>query len=134
MQPVKVSAPLALVIGILLLGPGCRKDTMYTRMKYLGNYTFSIHKTWAYGIPSDWITGDTTYTEEGDVGKGIQDDAVEIKTPSFDVQAVLHEDGTLEGLGNLGFGEFPTTSSITFTLKNISPAGSTTTYITGTKH
>lgn len=117
----------------LVLYSGCKKDVFDIRTKYIGHYSIEIHKTWAYGIQPDWITGDTTYTEEGDVGKGIQDDAVEIKTPSFDVQAVLHEDGTLEGLGNLGSGEFPTTSSITFTLKNISPAGSTTTYITGTK-
>lgn len=117
----------------LMLVWGCTKDLFDMRTKYTGQYSFEIHKSWAYGTQQQWITGDTTYTEAGNVGKGNQDDAVEISMPSFDLEALLREDGSLDGIGNSGSGEFATTGSISYTLRNITPAGSTTTRITGSK-
>ena len=112
---------------------GCKKDVFDSRTKYLGHYSFSVQGSWAYGVPGDWTAGDTTYTEVGEVKEGIQDDAVEVLTPSFDIQAILREDGSLEGVGNSGSGEFPTTGSLVYTMSNHSPGGSSTFHISGSK-
>ena len=76
----------------------------------------------------------TIYTESGQITKEAPENTVLISAPSFNVQAVLHEDGTLEGTGGCASGEFPTTTSIAYTWNDHSPAGGTTFNITGTKH
>ncbi|MGB3870181.1 MAG: hypothetical protein WBG34_09625 [Flavobacteriales bacterium] len=112
---------------------GCKKDVFDSRTKYYGNYSFSVHSSWAYGVPGNFTTGDTSYTEVGEVKAGDLDDAVEISTSSIDIAAILREDGSLKGSGNPGSGEFPTTGSLVYTVSYYSPGGSSTVHINGSK-
>lgn len=111
----------------------CKKTPFDYRNKFTGNYNFTIQEHSVYGIFPVTVH-DTTYTNEGKIEIGSDENDVLISPQNISLQATIYEDGTLSGYyNNNGKGEFSSTKEMKYTFGNYSPGGSTTFTITGTK-
>jgi hypothetical protein len=101
---------------------GCKKPPTDYRIKFLGNYTFSINETlWTF--PSTTTT--TQYNYEGKVEVGSQNNTVIITYSNGRfVEPIIYEEGTLETSG--GFftffsGEFESETKVKFQTSTFQP-------------
>jgi hypothetical protein len=88
-----------LFLFLLISICSCEKNPFDYRTRYIGDYTFSVHrKSWVGVIPDVSVT-DTSYTSEGRIDYGYNKTTIRIDLTSADSRNFpeLYEDGTIEG-------------------------------------
>jgi len=102
------------LISMTLLG--CEKNPFDYRNKFIGDYNYTVHaKISNYPVIGHFL--DTTYTYNGKVLLGTQDNAIIIYlSETRSVEPTIYEDGSLENL-NLSYsisGEFESKTILKF--------------------
>lgn len=117
---------------------GCKKKYDY-RDKFLGNYTFTIHKEeWTFMSPSIY----STYSYHGNVKYGTLDSTVLITfsndtvKPSHAIETIVYEEGSFQAHyflhGGIA-GEFESTKNVKFFILNYSLSSGYRYDVTGEK-
>lgn len=103
---------------------GCKKKSDNYSKKYLGRYSFTLNQL-TY-LP---ITGakDTVYYFTDNITKGSEINSIIISTPLYPLQALVYEEGTIEGYNNNGKGEFESNEKFIYKWQSMS-AGSSAYY------
>jgi hypothetical protein len=128
---VKIFTTLIVVFCVVSI-TGCKKPLFDYRKKYLGDYSFSVHKSSYIG----GISYDTSYTIDGIISKGSDLQSIQITYASHDaLELVLYEDGSLQ-VKNCYYsctGEFESVNKMRYTISGGGLGGHGTQSVTGTK-
>lgn len=121
-----------LTLIVLVAMTACKKDPFDYRTKYVGDYNFVVERQ-TIASP-DGNVSDTTYTLEGTIDYGSDDNAISIlfsgnNTPET---FTLYEDGTIR-MGTACSGEFESTNRIKYSCYWASPGAHTDQNVSGVK-
>ena len=112
----KIFTTLIVVFCVVSI-TGCKKPLLDYRKKYLGDYSFSVHKSSYIG----GISYDTSYTIDGTISKGSDVQSIQVTYSSgASEEFILFEDGSIrlyDSNSSSSTGEFESVNKMRYTIE-----------------